>query len=129
MATSRFWREIPQRYRLEASKCKRCGREYFPPRAVCPECKSYEMEKVVLPSEGKVVTYTIIHVAPAAWRTLTPYAMGIIELTNGVRLTAQIVDCDPEKIEIGQEVRLEFRRLLEESPSGVIGYGYKAVPV
>lgn len=129
MATPRFWREIPYRYRLEGSKCVKCGQEYFPPRAVCPKCKSRSTEKVELPCEGKVETFTVIDVAPAAWRSLTPYAVGVIELTNGVRLTAQIVDCELDKISIGQPVKLEFRRLIDDGPSGVIGYGYKAVPV
>ena len=32
---ARYWREIPQRYRLEAGKCRSCGEVYFPPRLIC----------------------------------------------------------------------------------------------
>ena len=38
MISPRYHREIPQRYRLEAGKCKGCGSVSFPPRIVCPEC-------------------------------------------------------------------------------------------
>ena len=38
MFPSRIWREMPQRYRLEAAICKKCGKRYYPPRLVCAEC-------------------------------------------------------------------------------------------
>ena len=38
MFPARIWREMPQRYRLEAAECKGCGKRYYPPRQVCPEC-------------------------------------------------------------------------------------------
>ena len=43
-------------------------------------------------------------------------------------LTAQVVDCDVEKVAIGDRVRLEFRRIQQDGESGVICYGYKFVP-
>lgn len=128
MSTQRYWREIPKRYRLEAGKCEKCGKVYFPARQICPECKGTSMIQTNLPSEGKVLTTTVINVAPAQWRKLVPYAMGIVELDNGTRITTQIVDCDPQDVKIGMRVRLEFRRIQEDGPSGTIAYGYKAVP-
>ena len=53
----------------------------------------------------------------------------LITLDDGVRLTAQVADAAPDEIEIGLPVRLEFRRVYSEGESGVIHYGYKAVPV
>ena len=35
---ARAWREFPQRYRLEASKCTQCEKILYPPRLVCPKC-------------------------------------------------------------------------------------------
>ena len=53
MISPRYHREIPQRYRLEAGKCKKCGEVSFPPRLVCPNCKSQEFQTVRLNDEGK----------------------------------------------------------------------------
>ena len=61
---SRYWREIPQRYRFEANKCKGCGKISFPPRLVCDACGSKEFESVKLAETGKVITFTIIRVPP-----------------------------------------------------------------
>jgi uncharacterized OB-fold protein len=125
---SRFWREIPQRYRLEAGKCKNCGFVTFPPRLICPACKSRKFETITLADKGKVVTYTIIRVPPQPFVDQAPYAVGIVELDDGVRLTGQIVDFDFEELKIGQRVKIEFRKIFQDGESGIIYYGYKFVP-
>jgi len=125
----RYWREIPQRYRLEANKCTSCGQVYFPPRLICAACRSREFQPVTLSDRGKILTYTVIRIAPSQFTDQAPYAVGIIELNDGVRLTAQIVDCDLDALAIGQEVRLEFRRLQADGDAGILCYGYKCVPV
>ena len=125
---SRYWREIPQRYRLEAIKCKNCGAILFPPRLICPECKNREFEETKLAEKGKVLSYTIIRVPPHQFVDQAPYAVGIVELDDGVKLTGQIVDCDFEHLKIGQRVRIEFRKIFDEGESGILCYGYKFVP-
>jgi hypothetical protein len=54
--------------------------------------------------------------------------VGIAELDDGVKLTAQVVDCDFADLKVGLRVRLEFRKLSEDGEAGVIYYGYKFVP-
>ncbi len=127
MISPRYHREVPQRYRLEAGKCKECGNISFPPRLVCPKCKSKNFETVQLSREGKILTFTIIRVGPDKFSKETPYVVAIIELNDGVRLTAQITDCDVNKVEIGSKVKLVFRKIQDEGKSGLHCYGYKAV--
>lgn len=128
MSSPRYWREIPQRYRFEGARCKECGKVYFPPRLICPECKSKKFENIQLKKEGKVLTYTIIRVPPSQFVDQAPYAMGVVELADGVKLLTQIADCDLEKIDIGMKVRVEFRKIYDEGQAGIICYGYKFVP-
>jgi uncharacterized OB-fold protein len=95
---------------------------------VCPECGGREFSDEVLPREGKIVTYTVIRVPPAGFTEQTPLPLALVELDNGVRLMVQIGDIeDPETIEIGMRVRLEFRRVSWDGEAGVIFYGHKAV--
>ncbi|MEJ2368635.1 MAG: Zn-ribbon domain-containing OB-fold protein [Acidobacteriota bacterium] len=124
----RIRRETPQRYRLEAGKCKKCGEIYFPPRLICRECQGREFETVTLPGTGKVAAYTVIRTAPTGFGDQAPYAMGVVELENGARVLCQVADCSPEEVKVGLEVHLEFRRIQAEGESGVLAYGYKAVP-
>ena len=125
---SRYWREIPQRYRLEANKCQGCGKILFPPRLICPECGGREFGPVKLADKGTVLTYTVIRVPPKQFVDQAPFAVGIIELEDGVRLTGQIVDCDFSELKIGQKVKIDFRKIYDVGESGVICYGYKFVP-
>jgi len=128
MFPARYWREIPQRYRMEAKKCKGCGKIYFPPRLVCSECKTGNFEDVKLTDQGKLLTWTVIHVAPSQFVDQTPYAMGIVELDDGARLLAQITDCEPEELKSGMKLRLEFRKVQQDGEAGILCYGYKFVP-
>ncbi|MDI6839856.1 MAG: Zn-ribbon domain-containing OB-fold protein [bacterium] len=127
MPSPRYTREIPQRYRLEAGKCKKCGKILFPPRLICPKCRSKEFETVQLSDEGKIVTFTVVRVAPEQFATQIPYVIAVIETNDGVRLTTQVVDCKPEAVEIGKKVKLVFRKIQEEGKTGILCYGYKAV--
>jgi uncharacterized OB-fold protein len=126
---ARAWREYPQRYRLEAAHCAASDTTYYPPRMVCPASGSREMEPVTLPREGKVLCFTVVHVPPAGFTEQSPLPIGLVELTNGVRLMVQIADvADPAEITVGMPVRLEFRRISSDGEAGVIYYGHKAVP-
>ena len=129
MSEPRYWREIPQRYRLEAARCKECGKVHFPPRLVCMSCGAREFEKLSLSTEGKLVTYTIIRVPPAPFKDQAPYAVGIVELDDGVKVTAQITDCSFEDLKVGLKLRIEFRKIQEDGAAGVLQYGYKFVPL
>jgi len=125
---SRYWREIPQRYRFEAGRCKKCGYVSFPPRLVCPQCGWREFETIKLAEQGQIISYTIIRVPPQQFADQVPYAVGIVKLDDGVNITGQIVDCDFEELKIGKRVKLEFRKMYQEGESGIICYGYKFIP-
>jgi len=129
MPPARAWRCYPQTYRLEAGRCKKCGKIHFPPRLICRECKGREFEIFRLKPTGKVVTHTIIRTPSDEFAGQAPFAVGIVEMDDGVRLTCQIVDVGFDELKIGLPVKLEFRRLFAEGDSGVINYGYKAAPL
>ncbi len=127
LTPAKYWREVPQRYRLEAGKCCGCGKIFFPPRLVCDECGKEEFVTVRLPSEGRIVSHTVIHTPAPNFSDEAPFVAGIIDL-GGVKITAQVADCSADEIKIGMPVRLEFRKLQKAGESGIICYGYKAVP-
>jgi len=128
MQVPKHWRQIPQRYRMEATKCKKCQFISFPARLVCPECGSKEFDTINLSGNGKIDTYTIIRTAPEGFTDQAPYALGIVELDEGVKVMGQITDCEPDNLKIGDRVVSKFRRMNEEGKTGMIMYSYKFVP-
>ena len=142
MTVARFWREQKNRYNLLGTKCGNCGKIFFPPKEICSDChrKSIgKMEVVKLGGGGTVVSYSIIHEAPEAFKDQVPYHLAIIELEEGPKITAQIVDVpqvSDEKttaeseephitLDIGSRVTSVFRKISEDGKSGIIHYGYK----
>jgi len=129
MPPARAWRSYPQTYRLEAARCRSCGTVHFPPRLICRQCQSRDFETFRMQRTGKVVTHTIIRTPAAAFAGDAPFAVAIVEMDDGVRLTTQLVDLDFEELKVGLPVRLELRRAFSEGDAGVIHYAYKAIPV
>jgi uncharacterized OB-fold protein len=100
----------------------------FPSRRVCPGCRGTEFEATVLSRTGKVITSTVIHVAPDDFAMEAPYAMAVVESPEGARYMVQVADCDPSTVQPGVELELEFRKIRNEGLSGILCYGHKAVP-
>lgn len=128
MGVARFWREIPQRYNIIANECGSCKQIFFPPKESCPDCRRKSMGKmkdVKLSGKGEVVTYTIIHVGQEDFEEQVPYAIAIIKLDEGPKLTAQIVDCELDEVKIGMKVESTFRKIKQDGSTGAIYYGYK----
>ncbi len=128
MPSPRYAREIPTRYRLEAARCSGCGKVVYPARQICPSCRGVEFEKVTLSRKARVITSTVVHIAPDDFLMETPYAVAVIETPEGARLTVQVVDCDPSSVKPGTEVALEFRLIRKEGHEGILCYGHKGVP-
>lgn len=132
MAGVRFWREKSSRYNGLGSKCGVCGKVFFPPRYVCDNCgrKSIaEMKPFQLKGTGTIFTFSVVHESLKGFETQVPYVVGLVEMDEGVKLTAQIVDCEPKDVHIGMRVKDVFRKVREDGKAGVIHYGYKFAPV
>ncbi len=98
------------------SKCQRCGALFSPPRPICVKCHSKEMKWVEMKGKGKLAAFTAIKVAPTimmqeGYGRDNPYCSGIVELEEGVKISARILGVDaqhPEKIAVGTPLSVEF---------------------
>lgn len=102
-----FYKHILQG-KLMGGKCKKCRKVHLPPRPLCDNCFSKEFEWTEIPQKGKLLTYTVIHVAPAQFQSMTPYAVGIIQLENGVKIPGMIRGVALEQIKIGMPLTIDF---------------------
>jgi uncharacterized OB-fold protein len=113
--TQPFW-DAALEGRLVASRCTACGTCLVPPQPFCFNCQGEEFEWIDLPGTGTVYTFTVVrHPLAPALKDVVPYAAGVIELDGtqgaGARLLANIVDCDPDMLEIGDKVRVKFDKV------------------
>jgi uncharacterized OB-fold protein len=124
----KFWRKIRYRYNLVGTYCENCNTYYYPPRNLCPKCRrKSKIKEVQLSGKGRVVSWSVVHDAVESFKMLKPYIVALIELDEGVKITAPL-DCKPEEVKEGMRVKAVFRRFGEESEEGIIYYGTKFVP-
>jgi uncharacterized OB-fold protein len=94
--------------RLMGGKCRKCGKVHLPPRPLCDSCYSKDLEWIEISPKGKLLTYTVIHVAPAQFQEMAPYAVGIVQFENGSRLPGMIRGVPMEQIKIGMLLTMDF---------------------
>jgi len=90
--------------KLLGAKCRKCGKIHLPPRPFCDHCFSNEFEWKEISKKGRLLTYTVIHVAPAQFQSMAPYAVGIVQLEDGIKIPGMIKGVALEKIQIGMEL-------------------------
>jgi len=125
----RYWRENKYREQLVGTKCEKCGKITFPPRMVCPNCRSRNLTEIALPRRGELISFSIVRKPPEEFKDHLPYAIGIIRLENGVNVIAQLTDVDLEEIKTGMKVEGVLRKYREEKEEGLILYGIKFRPI
>jgi len=91
--------------RFTTTKCKECGHAAFPPRVVCPECNSEDLEWVDLPTRGKVLRFTE-EIAGVPLGFESPLIHALIDLGEGRKLISRIINCQEGQLKEGDEVQL-----------------------
>ena len=94
--------------KLMAGKCSKCGKIHLPPRPLCDNCYSQTFTWVTVPAKGKLLTYTVIHIAPQQFQDIAPYAIGIIQLENGAKLPGMINDVPHDQLQRGMTLTIDF---------------------
>jgi uncharacterized OB-fold protein len=106
--TQPFWDGVAEGV-LRLQRCRQCGRHVFYPRAVCPHCASADLEWVESGGAGRVHSFTVVHRAPAEYRDEVPYAVALVDLDEGVRMMARLVDVEPAAVTVGLPVEVAIR--------------------
>ena len=103
--------------RLVVQRCAGCGALRFPPRELCSECLATEATWQEVSGRGEVFSYNVMHqVYHPGFAADVPYAVVMVKLAEGPKLTTSLVDCPPDAIRIGMPVEAVF----EEIAPGVV---------
>lgn len=111
---------------LVGSQCEKCGQTFFPVKIQCPKCSAKEMKEIPLSSRGKLYTYTVIYQAPPGYVGKMPYAVGKVELPEGERILAPLVEVEPPQLRVGMEMELVIGKVFEDPEGGeVVTYQFR----
>lgn len=115
MNTANFVQAL-QEHKLIGSRSRATGELFVPPRPISPTDFSDDMELVELSGRGKLLAFTIVYIGTAAmvaagYDRKNPYCVGVIELAEGAKISAQILGVDvlqPAQIKIGMPLQAKF---------------------
>jgi uncharacterized OB-fold protein len=122
-------REKPK---LIGSECPHCGEVYFPrkSRKLCVHCYKEGLEDIRLSRRGKIDAFTIITQQPGGGYYFgpVPYAMGVVELPEGVYIETHLKAEKLEDLSIGQEVELVIETIWNDTKgTELIGFKFQMV--
>jgi uncharacterized OB-fold protein len=118
----KFWQGLKEG-KVYATKCKECGKLYFPPNVDCPKCLTTELEWVELSNEAEVETFTHVVIRPTTFQQNKPYTVAIGKLKEGVKVLAWVTGFKLSEIKVGMKVKLVAKTSIEGNPT------YEFVPL
>lgn len=108
--------------KIMATRCSKCGKLYFPPRADCPDDLSTNMTWQQLSGRCKLLTYTTAHFAPTGFQDDVPYTIALAQCEEGVTAYALLSkDLKESEIHIDMDLMLTPLKL----SNGRITYNLK----
>jgi uncharacterized OB-fold protein len=115
---------------LVGHTCSDCGELFFPKKenGICTHCHSKNLKDISLSTRGKVHTSTVVEMRPPGgyYRGEVPYAIGFVELPEGIRVETLFTDCDPEEIAVGMEVEMTIDVLHEDDEGNeILAYKFR----
>ena len=113
------------KYGLVGSRCTVCGSPQLPPQRVCVKCRTLDkMEPYAFADRtGRIATLALDRLA---FSLNPPTVNVVVDFDGGGRFLCEMTDCQPEKVAIGDEIEMTFRKLF--TADGVHNYFWKARP-
>ena len=98
--------------KLVNSECPNCKEMFWPPRSICPNCLSDQLEWKELPQEGKLVAFSMQeNGVPLGFKA--PLFFAMVEIDGRMRMFTRLVDAKVEDVEIGAKVKLVVEKVDE----------------
>ncbi|CAM4015045.1 Zn-ribbon domain-containing OB-fold protein [Bordetella tumulicola] len=113
--TRPYW-EAAAAHKLVIQECQACGARQFYPRGFCIACLSDQLQWMPCSGKGTIYTFTVNHRAAHSYmKERLPYVVAAIDLDEGTRMMANIVDSPPDAVHMGARVQVVF----EDLPDGM----------
>lgn len=107
--TAPFWAAARER-RLTYQTCDECTATVFYPRRHCPTCLSRALTWRESAGLGEVYTFSVVRVSrDPRFVDRVPYCVAWIDLAEGFRMMSNVVDVEPDSVEVGLAVRVTWR--------------------
>jgi uncharacterized OB-fold protein len=107
--------EAAKRHVLVVQRCAECGTHRFPAREICSNCLSRAAQWVQVSGMGEIFSYNVMHqVYHPGFAGEVPYAVVVVKLVEGAKLSSNLVGVPPHAIRIGMPVKVVFEDVTDE---------------
>jgi len=104
-----------KRHELVVQRCSACGTHRFPAREICSNCLSRDASWVGVSGLGEVFSFNVMHqIYHPGFATEVPYAVVVIKLKEGAKITSNLVGVKPHDIRIGMPVKVVFEDVSDD---------------
>ena len=125
----KFFEELKENKKIMGSKCSKCGKVNFPPRAVCADCM-VEMtidDMVELSPKGTLEGFTVVNYPFTDPNTggmrPFPYGYALFKLDGADTYTMHFInETDYTKLKVGQRVEAVFKEKREGNIGDILYY-------
>ena len=107
--------------KVMGTRCRGCGRSFFPPRADCCQCLASNMDWFEIEGTGRLITYSKLEFAPIGFQEDVPYSIALLDYGDYKvfgRLASELADAD---VKVGMQLKTVANRL----PSGQLNYVFQ----
>ncbi len=96
---------------LRIQHCGACGALRHPPGPACLRCGATEKQDYQVAAGTGIIYSYVVHWHPPVPGKQLPIVIALVELTEGVRVMAELTGADPASVHIGMPVRADFIRV------------------
>ncbi len=128
LVDSKFFARRPDgSIEVVGSRCRKCGRVYFPRKRVCVDCMQWdEVDEVPLSKEGKLISFSVSRDPMRGFPI--PYAFGYVMLPEGIMIYSLFTDCEPyeENLKLGMDMEMIIDKMMSDRyDNDVICYKFR----
>lgn len=105
--TAWWWQQAAAGH-LAIQRCLSCKTLRHPPRPMCGDCHSEDWDFIHARGTGRVCSYTVLH-HPQFPGYDYPLIIVLVDLDEGTRFTAELVDCAVADVKFDMPVQVRVR--------------------
>lgn len=102
---NKWWWDKAAEGHLAIQRCEGCQQLRHPPRPMCGECRSLKWDSINACGRGTVCSFTVLH-HPQFPGYNYPLIIILVDLEEGTRFTAELVECEPDAVNFDMHVEM-----------------------